>query len=133
VPVSESLIAGSVIGVIEVGSRSALHAETVSHPGNAIGFLQKLTRVPRIGHPRAMPTGSIRTLVDTARSRRSLPPPAVRRMLRQAGGLAQHDVAAALGVTDSAVSRWESGARTPRGEHLDAYIEVLAALAREAV
>ena len=34
--------------------------------------------------------------------------------LRLAAGLSQHELAAALGVTQSAVSQWESGETTPR-------------------
>jgi len=72
-------------------------------------------------------------LLQAARVRRSLPSPTVRRALREGADLSQGDLGAVLGVTESAVSRWESGRRAPRREHLDAYVAVLAALAREAV
>jgi transcriptional regulator with XRE-family HTH domain len=34
-------------------------------------------------------------------------------------------VAAACGVYEMTVARWENGERTPRGEHLEKYVEVL--------
>jgi transcriptional regulator with XRE-family HTH domain len=41
------------------------------------------------------------------------------------------DVAAVVGVTRQAVALWENGAREPRGENLERYLEVLEALKRE--
>lgn len=37
------------------------------------------------------------------------------RQIRQAAGLSMSDIAADIGVTDSAVYRWERGERVPRG------------------
>lgn len=45
---------------------------------------------------------------------RRLPEPDVRRLLRERAGLTQKELAEALGVSRPAVSRWESGRRTPR-------------------
>jgi len=61
---------------------------------------------------------------------RSLPPPGVRRALREANGLSQDDIAAELDVSRVAVSRWESGDRMPRGDHLIQYAELLERLGR---
>lgn len=66
-----------------------------------------------------------------ARRRRSLPRPEARRMLRVNAGLSQQQVADALGVRRPTVSRWETGARSPRGSALDAYLGVLRRLALE--
>jgi HTH-type transcriptional regulator/antitoxin MqsA len=68
-----------------------------------------------------------------AKQARRLPPPAARVALRKGAGLVQDDVARSLHVTRATVSRWESGERTPRGESLHRYIEILDRLAREAL
>jgi DNA-binding transcriptional regulator YiaG len=60
--------------------------------------------------------------------RRRLPPPPMRRALRQAAGLSTLEVASCLGVTRQAVSQWERGERTPREELLAAYIDALDAM-----
>ncbi len=62
------------------------------------------------------------------KARRSLPPPSLRRALRESAGLTQEDVAGSVGVRRESVSRWETGARTPRGSTLVAYAELLEAL-----
>ena len=56
---------------------------------------------------------------------RRLPEPAIRRLLRERAGLSQAEIAEALGVTSSAVSRWETGRRMPRGARGSAYAELL--------
>ena len=70
-------------------------------------------------------------LLVNARRRRALPPPAVRRYLREANGLSQAEVARALGCGRTAVTRWESGAREPRPETRLRYAELLERLAKE--
>ena len=65
------------------------------------------------------------TVERKARAFRVLPVPAQRRAIRQSGGLSQGDLAVDLGVTRAAVSRWETGDRTPRGDLLVAYAELL--------
>ena len=67
-----------------------------------------------------------------ARLRRRLPPPALRRAVRQSAGMSAAQVATALGVTRQAVSAWERGTRCPRGEMLEAYVAVLDELRRAA-
>ena len=69
--------------------------------------------------------------LEQARQRRSLPPPAVRRVLREQAGLSQHDVALALGIDRATVSRYESGQRAPRRRLVARYISLLARLATE--
>jgi DNA-binding transcriptional regulator YiaG len=75
------------------------------------------------------------TLTDEAlqlsRTRRSLPDPPVRRYLRQHARLTQAEIATAVKRDRATVSRWESGARTPRGDDLLAYAELLDRIAAE--
>lgn len=72
------------------------------------------------------------TVAERIRSRlhfrRELPEPNVCRAIRLASGLTQGELAEAIGVTRQAVTQWESGARSPRGRHLDAYAEAIATL-----
>ena len=64
-------------------------------------------------------------LLDRKTSRHRLPRPALRKLLREQSGLTQAEIAALVGVRASAVSRWESGARTPRADVLDRYVAIL--------
>ena len=66
-------------------------------------------------------------LIETAK-RRQLPPPPVRRALRQATSTTQREMAEAIGVDPATVCRWETGARTPRGAHRLAYAQLLKGL-----
>jgi transcriptional regulator with XRE-family HTH domain len=61
-------------------------------------------------------------------ARRDLPPPQLRRLLREDLGLSQEDVAQAVGVHRETVSRWERGLCYPRGRHLVDYATLLARL-----
>ncbi|MFE7135821.1 helix-turn-helix domain-containing protein [Streptomyces sp. NPDC057638] len=54
-----------------------------------------------------------------------LPPPKERRRLREARGLSQQAVAAAIGVTRATIRAWESGRSSPRGPRRTAYAELL--------
>jgi len=80
-------------------------------------------------------TATAATAADAIRARllvhRELPPPAVRRQLRENANLPQEDIAKAVGVTRGCISHWEAGIREPKGQLLDRYVEVLQAL-REA-
>ena len=67
---------------------------------------------------------ALATLSAELQARRSLPPPESRRALRKAAGATLHQVARACGVSHAAVWEWEHGA-CPRGDHLNAYVEVL--------
>ena len=67
----------------------------------------------------------LQAAIDRARRRRSFPSAAERRLLRMRAGLSQSDIAASLGTTRSAVSRYETGDREPRPALLDKYLEIL--------
>jgi transcriptional regulator with XRE-family HTH domain len=72
-----------------------------------------------------MPTATLDQLLNRRRAHRRLPGPEARRLLREEVGVTQADVAALLDSTPSSVSRYESGARTPRGATLERYVEIL--------
>jgi DNA-binding transcriptional regulator YiaG len=86
-------------------------------------------------HCGTVTTTAAAAVAEQIHIRRKLPPPQVRRALREANGLSAADLARPLHVTRQAVSKWECGKRTPRGELLQAYLAVLdelaAALSRE--
>jgi transcriptional regulator with XRE-family HTH domain len=73
--------------------------------------------------------GELDTLLAKSRTRLRLPEPAIRRLLRERARLSQADVAAVVGVDRASVARWELGSREPRGDLLDAYVEILDRLA----
>ena len=58
-----------------------------------------------------------------------LPPPQERRRLRLAAGFSLEDIADVLGVSRSAVARWETGQRRPRRQTRAAYAALLRELA----
>lgn len=58
-------------------------------------------------------------------ARKTLPPPRLRRMLREDLGLTQEDIAQVLDVHRETVARWERGEAYPSGKHLVAYVELL--------
>lgn len=63
-----------------------------------------------------------------------LPSPAVRRVLREASGWTQQDIADRLGVSNGCVSCWERGLYGPRGQNEEQYLRLLvgfAAIARQ--
>ncbi|WP_333764966.1 helix-turn-helix transcriptional regulator, partial [Streptomyces sp. IBSBF 2390] len=59
----------------------------------------------------------------------ALPPIAERRRLREAAGLTQTQVAAALGTRRETVASWESGRNEPRPPQRAAYARLLEKLA----
>lgn len=65
-----------------------------------------------------------------SRKIRTLPEPAVRRAIRQSGGLTLADFAQLLGVAKATISRWETGMREPQGEMRTAYAELLERLSQ---
>jgi DNA-binding transcriptional regulator YiaG len=69
---------------------------------------------------------NVESLLERVRSGRRMPPAAERRRLREAHGLSLRDVAGAVGVSHTAVSRWEKGAQ-PR-EHRSEYLALLEGL-----
>jgi DNA-binding transcriptional regulator YiaG len=68
------------------------------------------------------------------RARRALPAPAMRKAIRVAANITQTDLASCIDppVTRETVARWESGARTPRGDILAQYVDVLHQLSEPA-
>jgi DNA-binding transcriptional regulator YiaG len=77
-------------------------------------------------------TFNLDELLEQVRVQRELPGPAIRRELREAAGLTQRDVAHVVGVDEATVSRWESGARDPRGRRRESYSALLKRLREEA-
>lgn len=73
------------------------------------------------------------SLIRKARAQRLLPVPERRLAIRREAGLTQQDIASALNIESSAISRYESGQREPRGEVRRAYAELLDRLQREVI
>jgi len=71
-------------------------------------------------------------LLVQVRARRELPPPSVRRAVRQAAQASLDEVGAAVGVTGQAVWWWESGQRQPNAANVGRYLEVLRVLGEAA-
>ncbi|MFG3248357.1 helix-turn-helix domain-containing protein [Streptomyces sp. NPDC048187] len=67
----------------------------------------------------------------TRRPATSLPPPKLRRRLRETAALTQTQLASRVGVTPGTVRAWESGRTTPRGRKREAYAKLLKTLAEE--
>ncbi len=59
-----------------------------------------------------------------------MPDPATREALRRAVGLTRPELARIVGVSRSAIWRWETGSRTPRGPARDRYLDVLRGIQR---
>ena len=73
-------------------------------------------------------------LLENVRKARRLPSPAMRKAIRREAGVSQTRMAAELRVDRVTVARWESegpDARTPRGELLDRYADLLTGLHAE--
>jgi len=64
-------------------------------------------------------------LLEQITVRRRLPPPPQRRAMRQLAGLSMRHLAEELGVSVTAVGQWERGERSPRGDNLVSYVELL--------
>ena len=73
----------------------------------------------------------VEDILGASRTRRALEDPGLRRIIRQRALLTQQNVADAVDSTRASVSRWESGARRPRGEAGDRYLALLSRLAEE--
>lgn len=64
-------------------------------------------------------------LAERVKYRKDLPPPAMRKLIRESAGVTQAELAEALGVSRVAVIHWERGDRYPRRQHLDGYARAL--------
>ena len=82
--------------------------------------------------PAATTTSELEQKLDALLVRKQvrveLPSPSERRALRKALGLTLHEVAELVGCSHVAVLNWEKGQRTPQGENLSRYRELLDAL-----
>jgi DNA-binding transcriptional regulator YiaG len=79
---------------------------------------------------RGLGTRTPEDLIASAQARRDLPPPVMRRAIRKATGTSLRAVAEAVGVTPQAVAFWEEDERTPTGERLVKYVQLLRSLER---
>lgn len=73
----------------------------------------------------------IEAAIESARRKRALGHPDVRRHLRIGADVSLSDIAREMGVSVAAVSRWEKGTRTPRGLNLERYTAILERLQTE--
>ena len=69
-------------------------------------------------------------LLERVRARRTLPVTEERRRIREAANVTQHELARALGVSWTAIYRWERGSRPRAREHEVAYADLLLELKR---
>lgn len=94
--------------------------------------VELLDSFPTVCQPGAMLEVNERQhLAQKLTLRRRLPSPQVCRAVREMAGVTTSDVAQAVGVSRQTISNWETGKRSPRGQHLEAYLEILELL-REA-
>jgi transcriptional regulator with XRE-family HTH domain len=68
-------------------------------------------------------------LLERLRAKRELPLPAERRRIREAAGASLRDIASELGVSHTAVRRWETSRAVPRESRI-AYARLLDELKR---
>jgi DNA-binding transcriptional regulator YiaG len=77
------------------------------------------------------PSASPSLIAETIRARRELPPPGMRKALRESVGVSLAEIRDELehrfgiSVTKQSIYLWESGRRTPRPAALRAYAEIL--------
>ena len=64
-------------------------------------------------------------LASEIQSLRKLPPPEIRRAIREQAGLSRERIAVELDVSESSIRRWETGEKRPRHQHAVAYSELL--------
>jgi DNA-binding transcriptional regulator YiaG len=72
-------------------------------------------------------------LLRYVRRRQDLPPPEMRRYIRETAGVTQADMARVLGTTVPAIIGWERGEREPSGKFLQPYADLLHNLAWELI
>jgi DNA-binding transcriptional regulator YiaG len=69
-------------------------------------------------------------LLARVRSRRKLPPAQERKLIREQANVSLRELAAAVGVSQMAIVRWEEGARPADPAHVAAYGRLLDKLRR---
>lgn len=67
-------------------------------------------------------------LLDEVTKAKRLPSPEMRKAIRREAGVSQTRLAAELGIDRVTLARWESGGRTPRGDLLMKYSDLLTEL-----
>ncbi len=68
------------------------------------------------------------TLIDEVAALKTLPPPEVRRLIREKAGVSLQRLADELEVEPSTVLRWERGQTAPRPRTLIRYVQLLTQL-----
>jgi DNA-binding transcriptional regulator YiaG len=101
--------------------------ELVSRPSPIVAFPHGSRHSGTMTSPTA--TDAAAAVARAIHLRRALPPPSMRRALREANGISAAQLAGTMGVTRQAVSKWELGRRSPSGPLLEAYVAVLDELA----
>jgi DNA-binding transcriptional regulator YiaG len=71
-----------------------------------------------------------RELLASLRSHRKLPPPAERKRIRERAGVSLRSLAAAIGCSHVAITRWETGAKPADPAQLIRYQRLLDEFAR---
>ena len=74
---------------------------------------------------------SMKELRASIQRRRSMPSPEMARAIRRRAGISQAALGRSIGVSRQAVSRWEGGGRTPRGDRFDMYLDALLVMMEE--
>lgn len=69
-------------------------------------------------------------LLARVRARRKLPHPSERRQIREQAGVSLRELAAAIGVSHVAITRWEAGSTPASPEHTATYGRILDELRR---
>ena len=70
----------------------------------------------------------LESFAEQVARRREFPPTAELKRLRKAARISVGELAAAVGVSPSAINAYEQGVRRPRGAHLDRYLAALQVL-----
>jgi transcriptional regulator with XRE-family HTH domain len=71
---------------------------------------------------------NIEKLVQEVEARRDLPPPRMRKAIRQGAGVSRARLGDVVGVSEASIGFYEAGTRNPSGEHLCLYAEALESL-----
>jgi DNA-binding transcriptional regulator YiaG len=83
------------------------------------------TRSSKPGHETAKVPEDVNGLLERVQARRELPKAEERRRIRKAAGVSQRELGRALGVSWTAIQRWESGSRPRQRSHVVEYRRAL--------